>query len=199
MRIGYYFVIALAMTCQAHALETAAGADTVNSSQVGINAKIDAGNAIITGSMNQILQCNMQGKLFSSTTNVCVDPTEPLAKKIAACTTAKQFYNQTTGQCQASAPDLTTQLNTTNTLLNKMIACNNAKQFYSSTTGACSGSATGTPVVNTSRCSVIGVNDPQQEKKCPTGMVMMSAESYGISTGSKEWFGNFRCCALKMQ
>lgn len=125
------------------ALETSAGTDTVNSSQIGITAKVDAINAVTTASINDILNCQKSGKLFDPTTDVCIAVAEPLAKKIADCTTNKQFYNQNTGACQPSAPDLTTNLNDTNALLNKMIACNNAKQFFNSSTGTCyaSGSA----------------------------------------------------------
>ncbi|MBS0232527.1 MAG: hypothetical protein JSR99_03465 [Proteobacteria bacterium] len=139
MRILGCFALGIVVCGNAMALETSAGADTVNSSQVGITAKIDATNAITTAGINQILNCQKAGKLYDPTTNTCIAVDEPLAKKIAACTTSKQFYNQNTGACMASAPDLTTNLNDTNTLLNKIIACNNAKQFYNSAAGTCTG------------------------------------------------------------
>lgn len=85
------------MLCgNANALETAAGADTVNSSEMGINVKIDAGNAITTSSINNIFNCGKTGQLYDSVHNVCITVDEPFAKKIAACTTNKQFYNQST-------------------------------------------------------------------------------------------------------
>ncbi|MBS0234514.1 MAG: hypothetical protein JSR99_13625 [Proteobacteria bacterium] len=139
MRVLGLLIMSAALSGNVMALEASAGADNVNSSQLGINAKIDASNQILTAGMNQMLACNIQGKLFDSTANVCKDPGEPLAAKIAACTTNKEFYNQATGDCMASAPDLTDSLNNANALLTKMLACSNAKQFYNSTTGACSG------------------------------------------------------------
>jgi len=144
MRVLGLLVLGAALCGNASALEASAGADTVNSSQVGINAKIDAANQITTSSINNIFNCGKNGQLYDSAHNVCVAVDEPLAKKIAACTTNKQFYNQSSGACMASAPDLTANLNTTNTnlgtvtaLLNKVVACNTAKQFYSSATGTC--------------------------------------------------------------
>lgn len=144
MRAIVCLVLGVALTGNAMALETSAGADNVNTSQVGINAKIEASNAITTATINQVLTCGKSGQLYNSTNNTCVTVDEPLAKKIAACSTNKQFYNQNTSACQDSAPDLTGQLNTTNTnlgnaqsLLNKIAACNDAKQFYSSATGGC--------------------------------------------------------------
>lgn len=139
MRVLAFIVLGMAFTSQAFALETSAGADTVNSSQVGINAKVQALNAITTASINNILNCQKGGQLYDPTANVCITVDEPLAKKIAACTTNKQFFDQNTGACMASAPDLTSQLDTTNALLNKMLVCANAKQFYNSSTGTCAG------------------------------------------------------------
>ena len=69
----------------ANALETAAGADTVNASQVGINAKIEAVNAITKAGLNQILTCQKSGKLFDVTTGTCIAVEETLAKKIRKC------------------------------------------------------------------------------------------------------------------
>src|SRR5260221_615973 len=49
----------------AMALETAAGTDTVNTSQVGINAKVDASNVILKTGISQITACGPQGKLWN--------------------------------------------------------------------------------------------------------------------------------------
>lgn len=62
---------------------------------------------------------------------------EPLARKIAECTTTKKFYNQNTGACMDSAPDLTSQLNTTNDLMARMAACYNSHGTFNKTTGQC--------------------------------------------------------------
>ncbi|WP_414463301.1 hypothetical protein [Hyphomicrobium sp. DY-1] len=81
------------------ALEASAGADTVNSSQIGINAKLDASNAITTAGLNYIFNCGKDGKFFDSVHGICITVDEQLAKKIATCTTAHAFYNQGTDKC----------------------------------------------------------------------------------------------------
>ncbi|WP_414462401.1 hypothetical protein [Hyphomicrobium sp. DY-1] len=141
MRVLGFLIMSAALSGNVMALEASAGADNVNSSQLGINAKIDASNQILTAGMNQMLACNIQGKLFDSTADVCKDPGEPLAAKIAACTTNKEFYNQATGECMTSAPDLTNQLNNTNALLTAMANCYNARGTFNVATGVCSASS----------------------------------------------------------
>lgn len=37
------------------------------------------------------------------------------------------------------------------------------------------------------------------EAQCPAHTVLVSAIQYGISTGSKIWHANFRCCPLAIQ
>lgn len=181
MRVMAVVVLALAMCGNALALETSAGADTVNASQVGISAKIDASNAVITSGLNAILKCNQDGRFYDSTHNVCIDPTEPLAKKIAACTTNKQFYNQTTEACQSLAlpPDLTTQTNSNTSLIKAVLNCNQNRQFYDQTTGACVSGAGGVSSMVMEQC-----NDKNKSNggcttpACPSGY-FLSGCSYG--------------------
>ncbi len=137
MRVLLFAVAMMSCAGNLRALETSAGADTVNASQVGITTKIDSSNAILTTDLNQILQCNLQGKLFNSTTSACADPTEPLAHKIADCTSAHNFYNQTTEQCEASPPDLTNEVTSATTDITSMLACSANAQFYNSATKTC--------------------------------------------------------------
>jgi hypothetical protein len=138
MRAFGFIVLSLALSCgSAAALETSAGTDTVNASQVGLNAKIEAGNAAITGTINQIMACGRGGELYDSVAHTCVSVDEPLAKKIAACTTNKTWYNQSTGACMPSAPDLTASVTSTQALLTKILNCNANKQFYSQATDSC--------------------------------------------------------------
>lgn len=54
-----------------NALEASAGADTVHATQMGINAKIEAGNAAITAVINQMLACNRDKKFFDSVSGSC--------------------------------------------------------------------------------------------------------------------------------
>lgn len=199
MRILGLLVLGAALCGNAMALEASAGADTVNSSQVGLDAKLNATNAITTATINQIMNCQKAGKLFDPSTSTCIAVDEPLAKKIAACTTTKQFYNQTTSGCMASAPDLTNNLNSTNELVNKMASCNAAKQFYNPSTGGCMSSGSGTPVVNYSACSMINDQGKGKEVMCPGNRVLVSIVGGPVETGRKLWHGSFRCCALRMQ
>lgn len=181
MRVLACVILGLVMCGKAFALEAAAGADSVNSSQIGINSKIEASNAVLTAGMNQILKCNQDGKFFDSQHNVCTDASEPLAKKIAACTTNKQFYNQTSDSCQSLAvpPDLTTQTNSNTGLINAMLNCNKNKQFYDQTTGACISGAGGVSSMVMEQC-----NDKNKSSggcttpTCPAGY-FLSGCSYG--------------------
>lgn len=85
MRIIECFVLSLMLSGQALALEVSAGADNVNASQVGINAKLDANNAALTAVLNKILNCSKTGQSYNSTTDSCVsvavDLTDALADK----------------------------------------------------------------------------------------------------------------------
>lgn len=135
MRVLAYVALGLMMCGQAASLETAAGADTINASQIGIDAKLDASNAYFKTALNNMLDCNKNGQLWTSTGCIAVD--EPLAKKIADCTTNKKFYNQNTGACMDSAPDLTTQLASTDNIITKMAACYNAHGTFNTSTGQC--------------------------------------------------------------
>jgi hypothetical protein len=66
------------------------------STALGINAKFNAANTITTSSINNVFNCGKNGQLYDYVHDVCISVDEPLAKKIAACTTNKQFYNQST-------------------------------------------------------------------------------------------------------
>lgn len=143
MRIPIFMTMALAaLATTSSALETAAGTDTVASSQVGINAKVDASAAVLQTGLNNIITCNKDGQLWTADGCVAVD--EPLAKKIAACTTDKRFYDQNTGACMNSAPDLTNQLNATNDMMSRLIACYNAHGTFNASTGQCASGGSGT-------------------------------------------------------
>jgi hypothetical protein len=195
MRVLGLLVLGIALCGNAMALETSAGADTVNSSQVGIDAKIEATNAITTSSINSIFNCGKNGQLYDSMHNVCIDVAEPLAKKIAACTTSKQFYNQATGACMASAPDLTTNLNTTNSnlnsatsLLNAVLNCNRAHMFYNSATGACEGGA-GVSSMVMEQCNDGGKGSGScTTPACPAGY-FLSGCGYGPGASAYVSFG----------
>lgn len=153
MRVLGFAVLGLAMCGNVVALETSAGTDTVNSSQIGIDAKLDASNAFFKTALNNMLDCNKNGQLWTSAGCVAVD--EPLAKKIADCTTNKKFYNQNTGACMDSAPDLTAQLNSTDAVISKLIACYNAHGTFNASTGQCttSGSSVKLAISTSSQAS----------------------------------------------
>ncbi|WP_423415860.1 hypothetical protein RLW55_05940 [Hyphomicrobium sp. B1] len=133
-------VLAAAATSSS-ALEASAGADTINASQIGLNAKIEAGNTVLQTGLNNVIACNKDGKLW--TASGCIPVDEPLAKKIAGCTTDKKFYDQNTGACMDSAPDLTAQLNTTNDTMAKLIACYNAHGTFNASTSQCASGGSG--------------------------------------------------------
>lgn len=64
-------MILAALATTPFALEASAGADTVASSQAGLNAKIEASNTALSSVINQILACNRDGKLFDSVSGAC--------------------------------------------------------------------------------------------------------------------------------
>jgi hypothetical protein len=196
MRILAYVALGLMVCGNAAALETAAGADTVNASQVGINAKIEAGNAILTSGLNNILKCNQDGKFFDSLHNVCTDPTEPLAKKIAACTTNKQFYNQTTDSCQSLAlpPDLTGQTNSNTSLINAIVNCNNQGKFYNSGTGTCAGAGGGVSAAATVACTGKASQGQCATPQCPAGYYLSGCSIGSGQTGYVEAQPNGNGC-----
>jgi hypothetical protein len=99
-------------TASAHALETAAGTDSVNASQIGINAKVEALNNISKAGIDQINKCGWDGKVYDSKHNVCVTITE------------------TDPVAMPKVEDLTTKVNAINT-------CGNGNKFYH-TDGTCS-------------------------------------------------------------
>lgn len=99
MRIVGCLVLGLMLSGQALGLEASAGADNVNASQVGINAKIDAGNAAMTAVLNKMLNCSKNGQGYSSTTDSCVGLTTTQQTAMLNCNNNKQFYNSATGSC----------------------------------------------------------------------------------------------------
>lgn len=71
MRLSLIAAMLIAAT-SANALETSAGADTVTSSMIGINAKMEAGNAALTSVINKVLECGKQKELFDPMSKSCV-------------------------------------------------------------------------------------------------------------------------------
>ncbi len=69
MRTGYYALLAFALCGHVNALEASAGADTINTSQVGINAKIDASNSLLEAAVNGLTQriktCSSEPGLYA--------------------------------------------------------------------------------------------------------------------------------------
>ncbi len=128
------------------ALELSAG-QNLGASQVGIDSKLSASNALLMSGAELILNCNHTNQLFDSSTNTCKPPVDPaMIKKMAECNAAKQFYSETTGDCQSLAvpPDLTTQTNSNTALANAILNCNKNLQFYNSSTNACMSASGGT-------------------------------------------------------
>jgi hypothetical protein len=118
MRMLTCLIAGMAFCGNAMALETAAGADTVNSSQVGINAKIESSNAITSSAISRITNCGKDGKTYDAVHNVCVGETDPVAtpgvNKIFACGNGNKIAHSD-GTCSGSIPpDLTNSLKTTN-------------------------------------------------------------------------------------
>jgi len=183
MRSFLSVMLAIALCGNAAALETSAGADTVNASQIGINAKIETVNAVLTAGINQILKCNQEGKFFDAEHHVCIEPSEPLAKKIAACTTNNRFYNQTTDACQSLAlpPDLSAQTSSNTSLLNAVVNCNNQGKFYNSATGGCGGGNGGVNDAVTRSCTQKASKGECATPQCPAGYFLS-----GCSIGSGE-------------
>jgi hypothetical protein len=133
MRMLFSTLVAAFVLCTtaSFALEQAAGTDTVNASQIGLNAKIDAGNKALLSVINQILACNRSNQLYDSSTNTCA-PARASATDVTAilnCGANNQFYNSATKACgttRATDSDVTAILN-----------CNHNKQFYDSATKTC--------------------------------------------------------------
>lgn len=77
MRVVGYLVLGVALAGNAIALEASAGNDTVNSTQVGINAKIDASTSLlqsaVNGLTNRIKVCSNKQALYSPG-NMSADP-----------------------------------------------------------------------------------------------------------------------------
>lgn len=80
-RIVFIFVaaLALAVAAQARALETTAGAQSVQASQMGLDAKIDASNSALTAAYNlmntkltKVLNCNASKQFYDAATDSCV-------------------------------------------------------------------------------------------------------------------------------
>ncbi|MBS0234513.1 MAG: hypothetical protein JSR99_13620 [Proteobacteria bacterium] len=109
MRFFSLLILSAALTGNAFALEASAGADTVNTSQLGIDAKLNAINAATTAVLNKILNCAKTGQSFDSASDACIGLTKTEQQTLLSCNKYNQFYNNTTGTCasgSASKPEL---------------------------------------------------------------------------------------------
>lgn len=201
MRVLGLLVLGAALCGNAMALEASAGADTVNQSQVGINAKIDANTAILKSAISSVTNCGAKDKIYNFATNTCTtvvtseaDPVAmPKVNAITQCGDGNKFL-RSNGTCSAAMPpDLSTQVN-------NIIKCNQAGKLWNGSACMAPASAGGTPVPNRSSCQDFAISTSKGTTVyCPANMVMVGATQYGIATGPKLWQARFMCCTLKMQ
>jgi hypothetical protein len=131
MRSFIYLLGMLALASTASALETAAGADTVNSSQIGINAKLDASTAVLKQGISQITNCGAANSIFKPGTG-CVPvvtlETDPVASaqlaNIFTCGNANKIAHSD-GSC--SDPNYVANI----------LTCNKNQQFYDPDSNSC--------------------------------------------------------------
>lgn len=118
MRIFGCLVLAFTLTGNAHALEASAGADNVNTSQVGINAKIEASNAITSVAISKMTSCAKLHALYDPNTNVCAtvltSETDPVASpnisKVFNCGNANKIAHSDGSCSSVLPPDVSNQV-----------------------------------------------------------------------------------------
>lgn len=109
------------------ALEATAGADTVNASQIGLDAKVNASNAMLGVSINKILACEKNGQTYDSVHDQCVGLTEAQLTAMQNCAKNGQAYDVTTDACKGLSSSEQAAMEN----------CAKSNAFYNVTTGQC--------------------------------------------------------------
>lgn len=116
--------------------------------------------------------------------NSAIEMVRTVINKILACQKNGQDYSSLTDSCGG----LTTAQETA------MLNCMKAGNTYNVTSGACV--PAGKPTINYAACTWItnAYPDTYLTELCPANTVMTGFQQQGLATGSKVWYGRYRCC-----